>query len=469
MPKLRPVWVLGTGAAVVTVAMWTSHGGLGGSSQAGAITAEAPRLEIGGAPLAAPAPIASSAPAPVAITTSPPPMPEAKPAPAPLPLPATGPLTGDAELAGQLDLSKIELHGDHYELALGGNRTAILTLDPTIQEAAEKTLARAKAPVGAIAVVDLDGRVLALAGRRSEDPKNEHKGGPNGTSDWHLALGAWAPAASIFKIVSASALLEAGVSPSDKVCFHGGLRSVNESNLVDGKNDSRCEDLTYAVAFSQNAIIAKLAHAHLDPAKLDEMARRMGVEGALPASALAGDAGAIAMPPANDVDFARTAAGFGDTKLSAMGGALLADVVATRGNAVTPRIVDEIIDGDRHVLVGSVAPRRALGDDVAAQVGHMMEATCAKGTAARAFHAHEELPNGIKVAGKTGTLAKADPYYLEYSWFVGYAPADHPTMSIAVVLGNAESWWMKGHQAARMVLGAAFGRHVTVADRTAAK
>jgi cell division protein FtsI/penicillin-binding protein 2 len=467
MPKLRPIWVLGTGAAVVTVAMWTSRGGLGGSTQAGGIatSAEAPKLEIAGAPLATPPP--SAAPAAPAIATAPAPTAETRPAP--LQLPASGPLTGDATLAGQLDLAKMELHGDHYEVPLDGNRKAILTLDPTLQTAAEKTLAKAKAPVGAIAVVDLDGRVLALAGRRSEDPKNEHKGSPNGTSDWHLALGAWAPAASIFKIVSASALLEAGVAPADKVCFHGGLRSINESNLVDGKNDSRCEDLTYAVAFSQNAIIAKLAHAHLDPAKLDEMARRMGVEGALPASALAGDAGAIAMPPANDVDFARTAAGFGDTKLSAMGGALLADVVATRGNAVTPRIVDAIVDGDHKIVVGSVAPRRALGDDVATQVGHMMEATCAKGTAAKAFHAHDELPNGVKVAGKTGTLAKTEPYYLEYSWFVGYAPADHPTMSIAVVLGNAESWWMKGHQAARMVLGAAFGRHVTIADRAEPK
>jgi cell division protein FtsI/penicillin-binding protein 2 len=455
MPKLRPVWILSAGAVVVTAAMWTSHGGLGGSSQAsaGAIAPEPPKMEIGGAPLVAPAPAPAPVSSPAQIVTPPAPQ-----------LPA-GPLTGDAALAGAIDLSKIELHGDHYELALSGNRRAILTLDPTIQAAAEKTLARAKAPVGAIAVVDLDGRVLALAGRRSEDPKNEHKGGPDGVSDWRLALGAWAPAASIFKIVSASALLEAGVSPSDKVCFHGGLRSINESNLTDGKNDSRCEDLTYAVAFSQNAIIAKLVHAHLDPAKLGEIAKRMGVEGALPASALAGDAGQVDMPPANDVEFARTAAGFANTKLSALGGALLADEIATRGNAVTPRIVDAIVDGANRVEVGSVAPRRAIGDDVAAQVGHMMEATCARGTAARAFHAHDELPGGVKVAGKTGTLATTDPYYLEYSWFVGYAPADRPKMSIAVVLGNAESWWMKGHQAARLVLAAALGRHDTVAGR----
>src|SRR5262249_9789831 len=152
---------------------------------------------------------------------------------------------------GQIDLDHVEQVGDHYEVALPGGRRAVLTLDPVIQAAAEKTLARAKAPMGAIAVVGTDGRVLALAGRRTDSPK----GGKDGKRDWRLALGAWAPAASIFKLVSSAALLEAGVAPDDKVCFHGGLRSVTESNLTDGKNDSRCEDLSYAVAFSQNAII----------------------------------------------------------------------------------------------------------------------------------------------------------------------------------------------------------------------
>ncbi|HTJ43453.1 MAG TPA: penicillin-binding transpeptidase domain-containing protein [Kofleriaceae bacterium] len=458
-PSLRPIWVLGAGAAVVTVAMVTSRGGLAGSKASadsvddvGAINATPPAASIGGEPLVAPAPVSSPAQLP----------PLAAPPAPPAPRPISGSLVGDAALAGEIDLDRMTLAGDHYEVPISGNRTAILTLDPTIQQAAEKTLARAKAPMGAIAVVDTDGRVLALAGRKTTDPK----GGKDGISDWHLALGSWAPAASIFKIVSASALLEAGVEPSDKVCFHGGLRSVTESNLVDGKNDSRCEDLTYAVAYSQNAIIAKLAHAHLDPDKLGAMAQRLGVSGALPAFALPGDAGAVDMPASNDVEFARTAAGFANTKLSAMGGALLADAIATRGESVTPRIVEAVMDHGKRIELSSAPPRRAISDDTAAQVGHMMEETCARGTAAKAFHGkRDDLPGGVRVAGKTGTLAKSDPIFLEYSWFVGYAPADRPTMSIAVVLGNAESWWMKGHQAARMVLAAALGRHTTVADR----
>jgi len=454
MAKLRPIWVLAAGAAVVTTAMVTTRGG---SSEAGAVAQAAP-MAISGAPLASTggttqaAPAQHGATAAEAVTVAAPPAVEV----------ATGALIGDASLAGQIDLDRIERTGDHYEVALPDGRRAILTLDPDIQTAAEKTLTRAKAPMGAIAVVATDGRVLALAGRRTED----HKGGKNGTMDWHLAVGAWAPAASIFKIVSSAALVEAGVAPDAKVCFHGGLRSVTESNLVDAKNDSRCEDLSFAVAFSQNAIIAKLAHKYLEPKTLGDVAQKMGFAGPLPSFALRGDAGAIELPSDNGVEFAKTAAGFTGTTLSATGGALLANEIATGGQAVTPRIVDAIVDGGRRVEVTGAAPRRALRADVAQQVGKMMEETCARGTAAKAFHGRrDELPGGVKVAGKTGTLARAQPFFMEYSWFVGYAPAEKPTVSIAVVLGNAESWWMKGHQAARMVLGSALAKHETVAER----
>ena len=60
----------------------------------------------------------------------------------------------------------------------------------------------------------------------------------------------------------------------------------------------------------------------------------------------------------------------------------------------------------------------------------------------------------MAVAGKTGTLSETEPFYTQYSWFVGYAPADKPTLVISVLLGNAELWYLKAHTAARTVLAA---------------
>src|SRR5690606_13050270 len=92
-------------------------------------------------------------------------------------------------------LEKMEREGDRYVAPMSDGRTAVLTIDPRLQDAAERVLNLAKAPKGAIVVTDADGRVLALAGRRTEDPK----GGKDGIVDRTLALQAWAPAASIFK------------------------------------------------------------------------------------------------------------------------------------------------------------------------------------------------------------------------------------------------------------------------------
>jgi cell division protein FtsI/penicillin-binding protein 2 len=364
-------------------------------------------------------------------------------------------LIGDAALAGDVDLTKMELVGDHYEVPMADGRRAILTLDPVLQEAAIKVLGRAKAPFGSVVITALDGRLLAYAGRRGTgDPKKDPKyAGKEGVPDFTLANSAWAPAASVFKIVSASAMVEAGVDPHEQVCYHGGLRSVTESNLVDDKADNRCNDLAYGLAHSQNSIIAKLANQHLEPAKLASLADTLGFGGDLPAWAMGGESGRSSIPTEKGVDFAKTAAGFRNTNLSPVGGAILANTIATGGKQVTPMIVAAILDEDgvRHDIA-TPKSTRVLPEDTASAVGDMMVQTCDSGSAAKAFRGKDGLPRSIKVAGKTGTLNAESPMALEYSWFVGYAPAEAPAISIAVVLGNTDLWWLKGHQAARTLV-----------------
>ena len=187
-----------------------------------------------------------------------------------------------AAVAELIDLDQLTLSpgGDHYEALLKDGRRAVLTLDPNLQAYAEKLLSEARAPRGAIVAMAPDGRILALAGRRSDAPskRSESKADTRkGIFDWRIATEVWAPAASVFKLVTASALVAAGVDPSDKVCYHGGIRSVLESNLRDDRRDSRCESLTYGVAHSNNAILGKLAFQKLEPPALLKLARDLGV------------------------------------------------------------------------------------------------------------------------------------------------------------------------------------------------
>ena len=381
---------------------------------------------------------------------SPPPMSIAGPALAPSAKPEAPVVPKIAEL----DFEKVSLVGDHYEAPLADGRIATLTLDPVLQDAAEKLLADARAPRGAIVAMAPDGRILALAGRRTSEPK----GGKNGTADWHLATDVWAPAASVFKLVTASALVAGGLDPDEKVAYHGGLRSVVESNLKDDRRDNNTASLTFGVAHSNNAIVGKLAYQHLDPSALEATAHDLGLAGPTPASlALAGTIAELALPHDKSLDFARAAAGFAGSRLSVLGGALLAAAFADDGEQPVPQIIASI----GGVAQPALPRHRALAAKVAEAVAKMMVATCDIGSAARSFRHH-----AVEVAGKTGTLATTEPFYMEHSWFVGFAPADQPQVIVSVLLGNPENWHLRGHEAAKRLIDLAVRRS---ADHAAAR
>src|SRR5262249_26382665 len=73
-------------------------------------------------------------------------------------------------------------------------------LDPDVQLALEGLLEKKRVEYGAVVVVETPtGRVVALAGRSAREPSVE-------PATW--ALRGWAPAASVFKVVTAAALFE---------------------------------------------------------------------------------------------------------------------------------------------------------------------------------------------------------------------------------------------------------------------
>jgi peptidoglycan glycosyltransferase len=57
----------------------------------------------------------------------------------------------------------------------------------------------------------------------------------------------------------------------------------------------------------------------------------------------------------------------------------------------------------------------------------MMTSVVDKGTGRKA------RIDGVQVAGKTGTAENAAN---DHSWFIGFAPADHPKIAVAVFIKN---------------------------------
>ena len=355
----------------------------------------------------------------------------------------TTPETG----ATLLRADTIRLAGRRYVADLAEGGRAELTLDPQLQQSTESLLRAFQIPFGAAVVVSVpDGRVLAMVGQSAADPRL----GPA-----ELALRAWAPAASVFKVISAAALVENGVMGSTRTCYHGGVSSILADNLLDlPAIDRRCDTLAFGLGKSQNAIIAKLATRHLTAGDLARVGHSFGFDEAIPFD-LPIEPSHLDVP-GDDLEFARTAAGFWHSTLSPMHGALLAAAIANRGQMPAPMLIDRAVDRDGRPIAQPVAtPRHVVGAAAAREVGRMMELTTRIGTAKGTFRdkrGRRLLP--VEVAGKTGTLsAETDRGYVGYSWFVGYAPAEHPAIAFAVVLGNNPNWRIKATYVGRHIVG----------------
>lgn len=319
--------------------------------------------------------------------------------------------------------------GTHY-VAPYGRGTAKLTLDAPLHDALTSDLKMGRPQWGATVILDVEtGEILALAEHSEREP-----GMPG------AATRPMGKAASVFKIVTASALVRAGVPLSLEVCGSGGKTRLKMKNFMD-EPGGRCVRFEDIVPYSQNVTMGKLAGRYLRPETLIDEAKRFGfgrddlaVDLEMPAS--------TADIPEDLFGFAKAAAGFGDVRLSGLHGAVLAATVGNGGVLVPPRII-ESVEGE--VMPMPRESERVLDEQHAAVLQAMMSAAVEYGTAHSAFHGRKS-PYGkpavidVPVAGKTGSLTDRD-VDLDTTWFVGTAPAHAPKIAIATVIINDEWIW----------------------------
>jgi cell division protein FtsI/penicillin-binding protein 2 len=341
-----------------------------------------------------------------------------------------------------VDLAQRQLSGGRLVAPTRSGSWAELTLDKDLQRDAERLLEAARPLAGAIVAVEAQsGRVLVWAERRRDGRAGSVITTPH------------APAASVFKLVTTAALFEAGnVTPSEKVCIAGGLRAIERRHLDPPREgDVRCAPFFQALGHSKNAAYAQLATHRLLRADLIEVAERLGFNGSVPFD-FPVPVGTLSVPY-NDLEFARTAAGFRGTTLTPLGGAFLAGIVANGGLAPRFHIVATDARGTEPYL------GRVLGSTTAHRLERMMEVTVESGTARSAFHDDlgHPLLGAYRVAGKTGTLHPSEASREgAASWFIGFAPARSPALIVSVLLENGSVWRRKAAEVARDVLRSYF-------------
>jgi cell division protein FtsI/penicillin-binding protein 2 len=341
------------------------------------------------------------------------------------------------------DPTSLRRDGAQVVSDLPGGRRAVLTLEPTWQRAVSALVAGHQIPRASVLVLDTDtGRVRVYVSR-----------GEAGAPD--LARDSAPPAASVFKIVTAGALVSAGLTVETETCFSGGWHRLTLRDLESNpRRDRDCVSLGQAFGRSANTVFARRAVERLNSGALLAAARAWGFGESVPFEAPV-SAGAIDMPD-DRLEFARAAAGFWHSHLSPVHGAVIAQAIARGGELQRPWIIDHIEDAQGRTVQQHAAPRawrRAVSADTAAALSRMMTFSVSEGTAARAFHdpaGHPFLP-GVDVGGKTGTLTATNPYRA-YTWFVGNARDGSTRVSFAVMVANDPVWRVKASTVARQVL-----------------
>ena len=325
-----------------------------------------------------------------------------------------------------IDIADAKAGSEGWVVPRRDGTRAVLTVDHDLQSHVRSLFSRYEVPAGGLVAIDpKTGHVLAYVG---------YEAGKGDSS--RVVTDPGPPAASVFKIITASALLDAGVKSSTSVCYGGGMRGLDAADLVDNpKRDRWCATMADALGYSINAVFAKLADRHIDQARMTQYVSAFGFGQRLPF-----DLPTTPSPvdvPESRLERARMAAGFWHSQMSYA--ALVERIESSTGETLyehTPRTFRQVL------------PRHT-----AQLAGEMMTRTVTKGTAKKAFWDPKGRPflPGISVAGKTGTLSRYNPHRT-YNWWVGYAPVDDPKIAVAALVVNEPKWRIKASYVAREAL-----------------
>jgi penicillin-binding protein A len=309
----------------------------------------------------------------------------------------------------------------------------VTTIVPSIQTTLYDLLS--KYSRGAGVVLDPNtGAVLALASVPSYDPNGfdqeftELSNDPNSPLIDRAIAGLYPPG-STFKIFVAGSALDAGTVTMQSRFDDPGYLTVGDSIFHDNEGEATGnQDITNAFALSSNVDFAQIALKMGTDEFYDYLAR-WGVGASLDFQ-LPTERDSV--PPKDSIvpgELAQMGFGQGALLVTPLRMALIAATIANNGTTPRPYVVRQIV---RNGSVASVTPSGSLAQpippEIAAEVKTMMVATVAHGLGTVA-----QLP-GVVVAGKTGTAT--NPHGASHSWFVAFAPADHPRFAIAVVVEN---------------------------------
>jgi cell division protein FtsI/penicillin-binding protein 2 len=327
-----------------------------------------------------------------------------------------------------------------------------LTISNSIQYKVEQALKSgveaARAKSGTAIVLDpKTGAVLAMANYPTFDPNKFNEAAPDAIAN-RAVQNLYTPGSVFTAVTYGAALEEKLIAPDRMFDCGGGVIKVGGREFVD-KHCQNSISYTEAMAVSSNIGAIKTGQM-LGKQSFYNYARQFGfgeptgIE--LPAEAK----GLIRSPESWYGDsLASMSIGY-EVNVTALQTAAAFATIANDGVRVRPHIIKEIRSSsssdEKNIQATEVERVPVVNAETARALRRMLRAVVLSGTGKRA-----QL-NGYTSAGKTGTAWKYDAKLKRVSAskyvssFVGFAPADNPSVVIAVVLDEPQSGARDGGQ-----------------------
>jgi penicillin-binding protein A len=310
----------------------------------------------------------------------------------------------------------------------------VTTVVPSLQSTLWEQLSQHARGAGVV-LDPSTGAVLAIASVPSYDPEHYDTAFPSLVNDpesplLNRATSGLYPPGSTFKVFTASAALEDGTVQMDSRFEDPGYFVIGNYTLHDNESEATGDqDLTGAFALSSNVDFAQIALKMGADQFYDALGKwgiGQSLDFQLPAETDRVPTKETIVPG----ELAQMGFGQGALLMTPLQMALITATVANGGVMPRPYIVRQIV---RNGKVASVTPPGTLAQPIsvqtAQQVTQMMVAVVTRGTGTVA------QIHGVAVAGKTGTAT--NPHGASHSWFVCFAPADHPRFVVAIIVENA--------------------------------
>ena len=353
------------------------------------------------------------------------------------------------------DSSLANLKNKRIDVFTNGHRLSVDTsLDIPLQNYILKKLDTSTARyIGIVAMDPTTGKVLSMVSYDKTDPSS------------NLCVDSRFPAASIFKIVTASAAIEKkGFRPSHEFKYNGMKHTLYNSQLK--KQTNRYTNrISFQDSFAQsvNPVFGKIGVHFLGKTTLEKYAEAFGFNRNInfeiqvdPSSVHLSD---------TPYQWAEIACGFNqETTLSPLHGAMMASAIINQGRLMEPAIVIRIVDENDKVIYRntSVSMNQAITPEASETLNGLMAATIRSGTAKKAFRGYrkDKILSRLNIGGKTGSMDN-DTHDARYDWFVGFAEEKGGTAKIAlsVLVAHEKFIGLRASYYARTAMKTYFGNY----------